>query len=123
MYQIIKDQLEKLRTLPVKLLKLSIESILIKEIASYLAKFLEIFSLYLNNDILIALAFTLVATIVYYIITTIYALLFGKRNKYTSSSSSCSSSRNTYSLCSSKSIEIPSVTEIDSSIICTSCTF
>ncbi len=123
MYQTIKDQIEKLSTLPVKLLKLSIESIIIKEIASYLAKFLEIFSLYLNNDILIALAFTIVATMVYYITTTIYSLLFCRRNKYKSSSSSCSSSRNTYSLCSSKSIEIPSITENNSSIICTSCTF
>ncbi len=134
MLSLISNQLESLTNLPVKLLKLSLESILVKQIACYLGKFLSIFYLHLSADVLLVLAFVLAATLAYYIIAFIIRLLFGsnKCNKSKTSSSSSSSSKScsssnscSVSLCSSssKSYEVPSVSSCSSVSICTSCTF
>ncbi len=136
MLSLISSQLETLSNLPVKLLKLSLESILVKKIACYLGKFLSIFYLHLSADILLVLAFILIATLAYYIITLVLKLLFGgkKCKSSTKSSSSCSSSSSDScslsSLCSSsssssshrssKSYESSSCSSVT---ICTSCTF
>ncbi len=136
MLSLFSSQLEALSNLPVKLLKLSLESILVKKIACYLGKFLSIFYLHLSADILLVLAFILIATLAYYIITLVLNLLFGgkKCKSSTKSSSSCSSSRSSSgscslsSLCSSSSSSYcPSKSSESSSCssvtICTSCTF
>ncbi len=134
MLSLISNQLESLTNLPVKLLKLSLESILVKQIAYYIGKFLSIFYLHLSADVLLVLAFVLAATLAYYIIAFIIRLLFGsnKCNKSKTSSSSSSSSKScsssnscSVSLCSSssKSYEVLSVSSCSSVSICTSCTF
>lgn len=134
MLSLISNHLETLTNLPVKLLKLSLESILVKQIAYYLGKFLSIFYLHLSADVLLVLAFVLAATLAYYIIAFIVRLLFGSNTCHKSrtsrtssrSSSSCSESSScSVSLCSSssKTQEIPSVSSCSSVSICTSCTF
>lgn len=135
MLSLISNQLEALTNLPVKLLKLSLESILVKQIACYLGKFLSIFYLHLSTDVLLVLAFILAATMAYYIIAFIIRLLFGSntcnksrtsRSRSSSSSRSCSASSScSASLCSStsKSYEVPSMSSCSSVSICTSCTF
>jgi len=134
MLSVISNQLEALSNLPVKLLKLSLESILVKQIAHYLGKFLAIFYLHLSADILLVLAFILAASLAYYIISFILRLLFGsKKCKSSASSSACSSSSRSRScslsdLCasscsSSRSAKSYSSSSCSSVDICTSCTF
>ncbi len=132
MLSLITNQLEALSNLPVKLLRLSLESVIVKQIAGYLGKFLGLFYLHVSTDILLVLAFVLLAAIAYYIISFILSLLFGgnkcPKSKTSSlkSSSSSSKSCSLSSLCSSssKSSECPSVSSSCSSIsLCSSCTF
>ncbi len=134
MLSLISNQLETLSNLPVKMIKLSLESILVKQIAYYIGKFLSIFYLHLSADVLLVLAFILAATLAYYLIAFIMRLLFGSnkcKKSRSSSSSSCfssNSSSNSSNSCSSdssssKTHEIPSISSCSSVSICTSCTF
>ncbi len=92
MYQSLSNHLKTLSNLPMKLFKYAIESIVVKELAKYLGKFLHIFSLNIDSNILLIIAFTLLASISYFILSKVMSLFKNKKSNSSSSSSSSSDS-------------------------------
>ncbi len=126
MYNNFSKHLENLKNLPVKIMKMSLESWVVKQIAVYLGNFLNIMSVQMDSNILLILAFMIVAVVAYYILQFIINMVYSmfsknkKDNNSMCSSSSYSKSKSCSSKYSSKCIEIPSMSSC-STFDCSCC--